>query len=79
MIDLKAKATGFAVVTDGVLDVRTITDNRRDTAKCALMFRGVLLLPCDKPGCDCIERAMKRHAPQSELVEVKIEVVGNGR
>ena len=72
MIDLGKTATGFAVVRDGVLDVRTVTDDKRGAMLNGMMAAGYMVQPCTKPECDCVDRAFAKFLPDAKLVEVMV-------
>lgn len=72
-------ATGYAAVLDGVLDATTTSASRKSAAMKALVASGVpafavMLLDCDKDGCDCVEKAFLAEVAGSRIVSVKVEV-----
>lgn len=54
---MATSATGYAAVIDGVLDIRTTSDNLKGATIYALRGLGyVILVGCPDPECDCILR-----------------------
>lgn len=72
---LASSATGYAVVKDGVLDVRTVTDTPGDSARVGFSLNGyVIHTNCTDPDCDCSVRIMPEVMPSAKVVRVKVEV-----
>jgi hypothetical protein len=72
-------ATGYAAVLNGVLDATTTSASRKSAAMKALVASGVpafavMLLGCDKDGCDCVEKAFVAEVDGGRIVPVKVEV-----
>lgn len=71
---MQRTATGFAVVTDGVLDVRTVADSRRNAALRGLAMRNILAIPCPDDACDCMVKVAEGFG--LKIVAVTVEVQG---
>lgn len=68
------EATGWAVVNDGILDVRTVADIKPDAARYALRLAGIeVQCNCDDRECDCPTLALARFRPSDQLVRVRVE------
>lgn len=75
---LATSATGYAAVTDGVLDLRTVAPDQNSTAYLAIGLAGMRILSnCRDPGCDCRVRLMERLLPESKIVTVSVEVTND--
>ena len=70
---MSRSATGFAEVRDGILDILTVADTRRNASLRAVLARGVLAIPCPDEGCGCMERLADDLG--IKIVSVKVEVV----
>lgn len=71
---LSTTATGYAAAIDGVLDIRTVTDNRRGAAINALCVIGLYpMLRCQDPECDCIVKMLPHITDRIEIVSVSVE------
>lgn len=75
---IATRATGYAAVINGALDMTTISDSRRLAAMKGLVIVGVHPLvvahtDCQDPGCDCMEKWLEG-AHRSRIVSVKVEV-----
>ena len=72
---LASSATGWGVVIDGVLNIRTVTDSRNGAAMNALYVGGARVLSiCRDPDCDCMVKALAQHMPGARLVAVSVRV-----
>jgi hypothetical protein len=72
-------ATGYAAVINGALDVTTIGTSRKNAAMKGLVALGVpicvvMLLDCDKEGCDCLVKTFEDRDAGRRIVPIKIEV-----
>lgn len=67
---------GFAVCTDGVIDLDTVMQDREQSARFAVGKAGYMIVGplCSKAGCDCVDKMMDELLPKSQLVEVEIEI-----
>jgi hypothetical protein len=75
---IATKATGYAAVINGALDVNTISVSRRLAAMKGLTIVGVHPLvvthtDCQDPGCDCLEKWLG-DAHGGRIVSIKVEV-----
>lgn len=77
-IRLASSASGYAVVRDGLLDLRTVAPHQNAAAALAIVLAGVRLLStCHDPGCDCRVSLMKRMLPEAKIVAVNVEVTND--
>lgn len=77
---IATKATGYAAVINGALDLSTTSDSRKLAAMKGMANSGVnpLLVAvsaCDDPTCDCVEKAFMSQFPGSRVIAVKVEAV----
>lgn len=76
---LDKTATGYAVVKDGLLDLRTVCETRNYAAANGIARYGTRILGlCRDPDCDCYVKAMKKLMPDARVVRVRVEVEGDG-
>ncbi len=73
---LASSATAYAVVIDGVLDVRTCRTSRNEAAYSGVVIvsKAIVLTNCATPDCDCMVKLLAERSPESKIVPVKIEV-----
>jgi hypothetical protein len=72
-------ATGYAAVINGALDAGTVSFTRQAAAAKGLAASGVpafavMMMTCDKEGCDCMVKAFEARNAGGRIVPVKIEV-----
>lgn len=76
---LATRATGWAAVISGIMDVRTISDGRNTAALNAMHVCGFgVMMTCPDPDCDCMVTVLAQQRPDVKLVRVQVEVCGDG-
>lgn len=77
---LATSATGWGVVIDGVLNIRTVTETANAAAINALCIGGFRILSnCGDPDCDCMVKALEQLMPSARVVPVKVEAARKQR
>lgn len=72
---MASSASGWAVVTDGVLNVRTVSDSANSAAAIAVRLAGIRVMSnCNDPDCDCRVRLIRVVLPKAQLVRVSVQL-----
>lgn len=72
---LATTATGWCVVFDGIMDIRTMSDTGKTAALCGLAVCGYGIVdPCENEKCDCTIQILYKMVPNAKIVPVKVEV-----
>lgn len=73
---MAASATGYGVVIDDILNIRTVTDTPNGAALNGLYVGGFQIMSnCGDPDCDCKVRLIAKLMPTAKVVAVKVEVI----
>ena len=69
-------ATGYGVVIDGILNIRTVTESANMAAYNTLHLSGFHVFSrCSGMDCDYKVKAMTLFMPTAKLVAVRVEVI----
>lgn len=70
-------ATGWGAVIDGMLDIRTIAEEKKLAAYNALIAKtNTIFVPtCRDPDCDCLIKILAEKFPAVKLVQVRVEAI----
>lgn len=65
----------YAVSLNGEIDPRSCAYSRNiATATWVLINHGIYTVPCIKPDCDCIVKAVQERFPGTKCVQVTVQV-----
>jgi len=73
--DLATHGTGYAVVVDGLLDLRTVSPDRSAALGGCLLVRGLMLHMGDEVKHKRMDEFLHHFVPNAKIVQVEVNVI----